>query len=123
LHAVTRFGQHCVRRTSLCRHLLALHAAHPFDLAVLDQLSACLPGRCENHAGALLEALAPLHRLTERGLAVLLAYHPTKRELAVGLSARGSGARLGFADVVLELRRPAGAALAGRRRCVLGLSR
>jgi hypothetical protein len=107
----------------LLDHVLALHAAHPFDLVVLDPLSAFLPGRCENHAGALLEALAPLHRLTERGLAVLLAHHPTKRDLAVGLSARGSGALLGFADVVLELRRPAGAALAGRRSCLLGLSR
>jgi hypothetical protein len=107
----------------LLDHLLALHLALPLDLVVIDPLSSFPPGRGENHAGVMLETLLPLQRLTEAGLAVLLMHHPNKQELALGLSARGSVALAGFADVVLELRRLRDAPAADRRRRLVGLSR
>jgi hypothetical protein len=107
----------------LLGHLLALDHAHDLDLIVLDPLSAFLPGRGENHAGTMLETLLPLQRLTERGLCVLLLHHPSKDEAALGLSARGSGALAGFADILLELRRRRGAPAGDRRRQLVGLSR
>jgi hypothetical protein len=107
----------------LLDHLLALHGAHGFDLAVLDTLSAFLPAGCENRADGMLEALLPLQRVAERGLALLVQHHPPKREQAPGLSSRGSGALRGFADILLELRRLRGAGADDRRRHLLALSR
>ncbi|MCE9534552.1 MAG: helicase RepA family protein [Planctomycetes bacterium] len=47
--------------------------------------------------------LQPLHRLAVEGVAVLLLHHPRKKPSEAGQSARGSGALLGFVDIVLEL--------------------
>ncbi|MFL5898622.1 MAG: hypothetical protein ACJ76D_09200, partial [Solirubrobacterales bacterium] len=47
--------------------------------------------------------LAPLRRLTERGMAVLLLHHPRKGAAAEGQAARGSGALPSFVDVVVEM--------------------
>jgi hypothetical protein len=107
----------------LIDHLLALHGAHAFDLAVLDPLAYFLPSGAENHAGVLLEMLVPLQRLTDYGLALLLPHHPPKQAQLLGMGARGSGALAGFADILLELHRPRGAAVKDRRRQLLGLSR
>ena len=73
------------------------------DLVVVDPLASFLPGRCESDAATLLEALAPLRRLTAAGAAVLLLHHPRKKAAEVGSTARGSGALLGFVDASLEL--------------------
>ena len=74
------------------------------DLAVIDPLAAFLPGRDENHANTMLQALLPLQDLTRRGMAVLLLHHPVKGEPREGQAARGSGALLGFADISIEMR-------------------
>jgi hypothetical protein len=81
------------------------------DLFVIDPLAAFLPGYDENSAAALLDAVAPLSRLTSLGAAVLLLHHPRKYTRSEGQLARGSGALLGFVDVLLEmgwLRAPSG---------------
>jgi hypothetical protein len=80
-------------------------AAGELDLFVVDPLASFLPGRCESDAATLLEALQPLHRLTDSGAAVLLLHHPRKKSAEAGSSARGSGALLGFVDVNVELAR------------------
>jgi hypothetical protein len=88
---------------ALIDHLLALHEEHGLSLAVIDPLAVFLPGNNENSASVMAEALAPLGRLTARGLAVLLLHHPSKEERAAGMAARGSGALPGFADIILEM--------------------
>src|SRR5262249_13197903 len=79
-------------------------------------LAAFLPGSDENHAPSVLEALAPLRRLTSAGMAVLL-HHPRKAGGTDGRAARGSGALCGFADVLIEMgwRRAAGPTSRARR--------
>jgi hypothetical protein len=73
------------------------------DLFVIDPLASFLPGRCESDAATLLEALSPLHQLTDAGAAVLLLHHPKKNAAKEGSLARGSGAMLGFVDASMEL--------------------
>jgi hypothetical protein len=108
----------------LIERLAALRERDGADLAVIDSLSHFLPGRTENHAALMMEALAPLRSLTERGMAVLLLHHPSKRGAEEGTAARGSGALPAFVDVIVEMdccRR----ARAGddRRRRLIGFSR
>jgi hypothetical protein len=93
------------------------------DLFVVDPLATFLPGRCENDAATLLESLQPLHRLTAAGAAVLLLHHPRKASAEEGHAARGSGALLGFVDIVLELNRIGRSSFSGTRRRLVGLSR
>jgi hypothetical protein len=90
-------------------------------LAVLDPLAEFLPGRDENSAGVMLEALLPLRRLTDAGLALLLLHHPGKEEAADGCGGRGSSALLAFADILIEMHHYAAATdreLDRRRRLV-----
>jgi hypothetical protein len=91
-------------------------------LAVIDPLAAFYPGKSENDACAMLDALAPLQRLAARGLAVLTLHHPSKKEVD-GPSGRGSGALLGCADVLVEMRWYRRAGEADRRRRLVALSR
>lgn len=93
------------------------------DLVVVDPLATFLPGRCENDAATLLEALHPLHRLTAAGASVLLLHHPRKASAEEGHAARGSGALLGFVDIVLELNRVGRSSFSSTRRRLVGLSR
>jgi hypothetical protein len=93
------------------------------DLLVVDPLASFLPGRCESDAATLLEALQPLHRLAAEGVAVALLHHPRKERSEPGSSARGSGALLGFVDVVLELHRYGRLKTDDRRRLIVGQSR
>ena len=92
------------------------------SLAVVDPLAAFYPGKSENDACAMLDALAPLQRLAARGLAVLTLHHPSKKEVD-GPSGRGSGALLGCADVLVELRWYRRAGEDDRRRRLVALSR
>ncbi len=71
---------------------------------MIDPLAAFLPGKSENDAATMLEALIPLQRLTSRGMSVLVLHHPRKEESAPGRAPRGSGALLGHADVLIEMR-------------------
>ena len=93
------------------------------DLAVIDPLAAFLPGRDENHANTMLQALLPLQDLTRRGMAVLLLHHPVKGEPREGQAARGSGALLGFADISIEMRLYSRANPDDRRRVLQAFSR
>jgi hypothetical protein len=99
-------------------------AARDVRLVVIDPLAAFFPaGASENDAGAMLEALAPLQALAGRGLAVEVLHHPNKKGDGGGPSGRCSGALLGGADILLELRWYRGAAEEDRRRRLVALSR
>jgi hypothetical protein len=58
-----------------------------------------------------------------RGLSVLALHHPAKRSKGDGPSGRGSGALLGCADIVMEMRWYRRPTDADRRRRLLALSR
>jgi hypothetical protein len=75
-------------------------------LVVFDPLAIMLPGHLENSAAALLDALEPLHKVTDANLALLLIHHPKKGPLSQDLSPRGTGALTGFADILIDLDRP-----------------
>jgi hypothetical protein len=89
----------------LIDHAGTLREAGQLDLFVVDPLAKFLPGRCESDSGTLLEMLDPLHRLASAGASVLLLHHPRRAASAEGSAARGSGALLGFVDIILELHR------------------
>jgi len=107
----------------LVRRAEDLRAADALDLFVVDPLASFLPGRTDSDAGTLLDFLHPLRRLAEGGVAVLVLHHPRKKAAEEGSAARGSGALLGFVDVVLELHRYGGLGSDDRRRRLVGLSR
>jgi hypothetical protein len=73
------------------------------DLFVIDPMAMFVPGAWESNPALLVDALAPVHRLTATGAAGLLLHHPRKTRSEPGESARGTGALLGFVDVALEL--------------------
>jgi AAA domain len=100
-----------------------LRSAGDLDLLVVDPLASFLPGRSECDAGTLLEMLQPLQRLAQAGVAVLILHHPRKKPSDEGNSARGSGALLGFVDIILELHRVGHLHTDERRRRLIGLSR
>jgi hypothetical protein len=108
---------------ALLDQMLELHRDHRFELAVFDPLAQFLPARSENNADLMLEALAPLERLTADGLAVLLLHHPRKQASADGEWARGSGALSGHADILIEMKYFGSAAADDRRRKLLAYSR
>src|SRR5436305_1507001 len=107
----------------LIDHALDLRAAGALDLFAVDPLASFLPGRSDSDAGTLLEMLQPLQRLAAAGAAVLILHHPRKKPSDEGSSARGSGALLGFVDVILELYRFGRLQSDERRRRLIGLSR
>ena len=98
-------------------------AEHDIALVVIDPLAAFFPGKSENDAAAMLDFLAPLQQLAGRGLAVLLLHHPAKKESRDGPTGRGSGALLGSADILLEMRWYRRPTDSDRRRRLLALSR
>ncbi len=109
-----------------CRALIdqriGLQKRADIDLVVLDPLSF-LPLRSENSPEAMLQALEPLHALTDAGLAVLLHHHPSKGQPVPGQAARGCGALPAFVDIDLELHPFTPGVPTDRRRLLLGRSR
>lgn len=107
----------------LLDHLLDLHHQCGLSLAVIDTLSAFLPGHAENVPALAMEYLTPLHRLTAAGLSVLLLHHTRKGATTAGQAARGTGALGGFVDILMELHWHTTAADDDRRRRLLSWSR
>lgn len=107
----------------LVRRAEALRAAGELDVFAVDPLATFLPGRSDSDPGTLLDLLQPLRRLADAGVGVLVLHHPRKRPADEGSAARGSGALLGFVDVILELHRYGPLASDATRRRVVGLSR
>lgn len=97
--------------------------AREVSLLVIDPLAAFFPDKSENSAAAMLDALAPLQRLASRGLSVLALHHPAKKEQSYGSAGRGSGALLGYADILMEMRWYRRPSDDDRRRRLFALSR
>jgi hypothetical protein len=108
---------------ALIGQLLDLKARRGVDLVVFDTLSRFLPLRCENSTESMQQALAPLTKLAEAGLATLLNHHPNKGRVAPGQAARGSIALPAFADILLELHPFTAGATGDRRRLLVSFSR
>jgi hypothetical protein len=107
----------------LVEYISRLGPERGVTLAVIDPLAAFLPARSENDASSVLEALAPLQRLTTAGMAVLVMHHPRKQNTAPGQASRGSGALLGHADILIEMRACPNAPDDDRRRRLHASSR
>lgn len=80
-----------------------MHDRQPVGLLAIDSLANLASMRTENDAAEMLRAVAPLQRLTSRGVSVLLCHHPRKGPSAPGQAARGSGALPACVDVILEM--------------------
>lgn len=93
--------------SALIDQLVDDRARHGVNLVAFDPLIHVLPCS-ENNSTALRDALEPLRRLTDCGVAVLLLHHPPKEGAVLGKASRGNGALPAFADILLELRMPAG---------------
>ena len=91
--------------SDLIDHALRLRGKKRLDLFVVDPLASFLPGHSESDPGTLLTMLQPLQMLAGRGVAVLILHHPRKEASEEGSTARGSGALLGYVDIILELHR------------------
>jgi RecA-family ATPase len=68
---------------SFIHGLAELHERDPFSLVIVDPLAAFMPGN-ENSAGAIMDALLPLQRLTARKVSVLVLHHPSKGDPEIG---------------------------------------
>lgn len=91
---------------ALIDHALERRAEGRLDLFVVDTLAKFLPGHSDSDPGTILTMLNPLQELADSGVAVLVLHHPRKKPSEEGSTARGSGALLGYVDIILELHRP-----------------
>ena len=55
-----------------------MHDREPVDLLAIDPLAHLAAMRSENDSAEMMRAVAPLQRLTSRGVSVLLCHHPRK---------------------------------------------
>jgi hypothetical protein len=108
---------------ALIETALAMRHRQGSDLVVFDSLAYFLPAHSENSAGALMECLTPLQRLSTAGMGVLLPHHPRKGKTLAGQAARGSGALPGFVDVIVEMGHYAQPDDLDRRRRLMAFSR
>jgi hypothetical protein len=83
--------------------LARLRAERGVGLVVLDPWAYFFPGRSENDAGSVLDAVLSLQILTAAGQAVLALHHPRKGKSAAGEAARGSGVLPSHADILIEM--------------------
>ncbi|HLW63883.1 MAG TPA: AAA family ATPase [Gemmataceae bacterium] len=108
---------------ALIDQLAEQHATAGLDLLVIDPLISFLPGRSENDAIIMAEALLPLQQLLTQGMAVLILHHTRKATSADGKMARGSGALAGFVDILMEMHWYGCSQSADRRRRIQAWSR
>jgi hypothetical protein len=80
-----------------------MHDRDPVALLAIDSLANLAPMRNENDSVEMLKSLTPLQDLTSRGVSVLADHHPRRGPAVPGQAARGSGALLGFADIIVEM--------------------
>jgi len=73
-------------------------------VVIFDTLSAVWPIRNENDAGEVQAALMPLRELAN-GRAIAVVHHLRKFDNGDGTGTRGSGALMGFVEVITEMRR------------------
>ncbi len=90
---------------------------------VIDSLARFYPGGSENEATLMTDALTPLAALATAGASVLVLHHPRRKNSPMGQAARGSGALLGFVDVLIEMRYVGSPGSADRRRRLEAVSR
>lgn len=107
----------------LVREAEAARQADGLDLLVIDPLASFLPGKSDSDPATLFHFLDPLRRLAEGGVAVLVLHHPRKAASEEGSTARGSGALLGFVDVVVELHAAGHLPADANRRRLVAFSR
>jgi hypothetical protein len=100
-----------------------VHARHGLNLVVFDPLAKLLPGGTENHAAAMLDALAALDRLTALDLSILLSHHPRKGTCLPGQATRGSGALPAHVDILIEKYHVGSPSETDRRRRLLAFGR
>ncbi len=93
------------------------------DLVIIDPVSQFLPAGCENNQSLVQEAMRMLRRLTNDGIAVVLAHHPRKATAKLGSTARGCGAFHSFVDIMMEMYPARSGQPADPRRRLLGFSR
>jgi RecA-family ATPase len=86
-------------------HAAKLVESDDFQLIVIDPIASLWPCPDENRSTDVLSSLTPLRKLTAVDAAVLLLHHNRKGDGDQGSASRGSGAIVGFADVIMELRR------------------
>ena len=108
--------------TAFIDGLVDLHARMPLSLVLIDPWAAFQSGN-ENNVASMVHALAPLQRLTARGLAVWILHHPSKDDPPIGRAARGSGALPGCVDILMEMRAYPDAGDDDRRRRLHAFSR
>ncbi|GJQ29744.1 MAG: hypothetical protein HBSAPP03_16280 [Phycisphaerae bacterium] len=72
-----------------------------YRLVVFDTITNIWPVINENDASQVTAALKPLRALARDGVSVLLIHHPKKNSEGGELS-RGSGALLGFVDIIVD---------------------
>ncbi|MGR3309279.1 MAG: bifunctional DNA primase/polymerase [Candidatus Brocadiales bacterium] len=93
-----------------------------YDLVIFDTLSSLWSVLNENDNAEVMQALMPLRRLTQQGVAVLLVHHSRKGDAQEGQASRGAGSLTGFVDILLEFRR-FDPARENNRRVIKGYSR
>jgi hypothetical protein len=78
---------------------------HRADLLIVDTLMRNMPLRDENNATEIDDALLPLWRLMETGVAIVVIHHLKKGGGPEGTGARGSSALMAWPEVTFELSR------------------
>jgi len=78
---------------------------HRADLLIVDTLMRNMPLRDENNATEIDDALLPLWKLMETGVAIVVIHHLKKGGGPEGTGARGSSALMAWPEVTFELSR------------------
>lgn len=78
---------------------------HRADILIVDTLMRNMPIRDENNATEIDDALLPLWKLMQTGVAIIIIHHLRKGGGAEGTGARGSTALMAWPEITMELSR------------------